>query len=84
MQATCIENKKLRPKLAPGEDRTRGLSLTKRTQYHYATEAFLFIDFIILLFIWCIVINKLKINYQADENASILDLITLHCHMSGP
>uniref|UniRef100_A0A453CMF3 Lethal giant larvae (Lgl)-like C-terminal domain-containing protein n=1 Tax=Aegilops tauschii subsp. strangulata TaxID=200361 RepID=A0A453CMF3_AEGTS len=24
---------------APGEDRTRGLSLTKRTQYHYATEA---------------------------------------------
>jgi hypothetical protein len=24
---------------APGEDRTRGLSLTKRTHYHYATEA---------------------------------------------
>ena len=24
---------------APGEDRTRDLSLTKRTHYHYATEA---------------------------------------------
>lgn len=26
-------------KRAPGEDRTRDLSLTKRTHYHYATEA---------------------------------------------
>jgi hypothetical protein len=26
---------------APGEDRTRDLSLTKRTHYHYATEALL-------------------------------------------
>ena len=27
------------PIKAPGEDRTRDLSLTKRTHYHYATEA---------------------------------------------
>ena len=38
---------------APGEDRTRDLSLTKRTHYHYATEALvvLFCSVLILSFI---------------------------------
>ena len=45
-------------KVAPGEDRTRDLSLTKRTHYHYATEATGAINQIIreyyfLLFLLC-------------------------------
>ena len=43
VRLTLPSQKKRLPKRenlqAPGEDRTRDLSLTKRTHYHYATEA---------------------------------------------
>ena len=61
--------KKKQFKLAPGEDRTRDLSLTKRTHYHYATEALLIDNLKILINkyiskfkIMTLIHNLLKVN----------------------
>ena len=77
---------------APSEDRTRGLSLTKRTQYHYAMEAtvhinnsyrFSFYVFIFLKFLKYLIKEKKAPSEDRTRDLSLTKRTQYHYAMEA-